>query len=192
METLFALLVLCFVKGVFGSLLDSLKKGQWCGVELWCFLVCMDKLLYKQLSYWWLETPWRSYKILLSQALHLRKSQHKSHTGSIFKWLWWCIYPHSSGLLHWKWGNRILRLPWCQWSSPAEWWRHQMETFSALLAFVRGIHRPPVDSPHKGQWRGALMFSLVCPWINSWANNRDAVNLRGHRAHYDVTVMEYG
>ena len=32
----------------------------------------------------------------------------------------------------------------------------------ALLAFVRGIHRPPVNSPHKGQWRGALMFSLIC------------------------------
>ena len=41
------------------------------------------------------------------------------------------------------------------------WWRHQMETFSASLAFVRGIHRSPVNSPHKGQWRGALMFSLI-------------------------------
>ena len=38
------------------------------------------------------------------------------------------------------------------------WWRHQMETFSAFLAFVWGIHRSLVNSPHKGQWRGALMF----------------------------------
>ena len=30
-------------------------------------------------------------------------------------------------------------------------WRHQMETFSALLALVRGIHRYKVDSPQKGQ-----------------------------------------
>ena len=37
------------------------------------------------------------------------------------------------------------------------WWRHQMETFSAW-PFVRGIHRSPVNSPHKGQWRGALMI----------------------------------
>ena len=44
------------------------------------------------------------------------------------------------------------------------WWRHQMETFSALLAIVRGIHRSLVNSPHKGQWRGALMFSLICVW----------------------------
>ena len=28
--------------------------------------------------------------------------------------------------------------------------------------FVRGIHRSPVNSPHKGHWRGALMFSLIC------------------------------
>ena len=30
------------------------------------------------------------------------------------------------------------------------WWRHQMETFSKLLALVRGIDRSPVNSPHKG------------------------------------------
>ena len=40
-----------------------------------------------------------------------------------------------------------------------------METFSALLALVQGIHRWPVNSPHKGQWRGALIFSLICAWI---------------------------
>ena len=33
------------------------------------------------------------------------------------------------------------------------------------------------------------MFSLICTWINGWANNRDAGDLRPHRAHYDVTVM---
>ena len=53
------------------------------------------------------------------------------------------------------------------------WWRHQMETFSALLALtVQGIHRSPANSPHKGQWRGAFRF------------------LRRHRAHYDVTVID--
>ena len=41
-------------------------------------------------------------------------------------------------------------------------------------SFVRWIHRLPVDSPHKGQWRGALMFCLICAWTNGWANNRDA------------------
>ena len=64
-----------------------------------------------------------------------------------------------------------------------------METFSVLLPFVRGIHRSPVNSPHKGQWRRALLFSLICAWINGWVNNREAGDLRHHCAHYDVTVM---
>ena len=55
--------------------------------------------------------------------------------------------------------------------------------------FVRGIHRSPMNSPHKGQWRGALMFSLICAWTNGWVNNRDAGDLRRYRAHYDVSVM---
>ena len=65
------------------------------------------------------------------------------------------------------------------------WWRHQMETFSALLAILQY----PVISPHKGQWRGALMFYLICAWMHDWVNNREARDLRCYRAHYDVIVM---
>ena len=42
----------------------------------------------------------------------------------------------------------------------------------------------------KGQWRVALMFSLICTWINGFVNNREAGDLRYHRAHYDVIVMK--
>ena len=63
------------------------------------------------------------------------------------------------------------------------WWRHKMETFSALLAICWG------NSPHKDQWRRALMFSLISTWINGWVNNGDAGDLRDHRTHYDVIVM---
>ena len=52
------------------------------------------------------------------------------------------------------------------------WWRHQMETFSALLALRAGNSPVPVKSSHKGQWRGALMFSLSCAWLSTWVNNR--------------------
>ena len=69
------------------------------------------------------------------------------------------------------------------------WWRHQMETFSALLAICAGNSPVPVNSPHKGQWRGALMFSLICTSIKGWVNNREAGELRRHSAHYDVIVM---
>ena len=64
-------------------------------------------------------------------------------------------------------------------------WKH----FPRYWPFVRGIHRSPVNSPHKGQWRGALMFSLICGWINGWVNNREAGDLRRYRGHSDVTVM---
>ena len=67
------------------------------------------------------------------------------------------------------------------------WWRHQMETFSVLLAICAG--NSLVNFPHKGQRRGALMFSLICVWINGWVNNREAGDLRRYRAHYDVIVM---
>ena len=70
------------------------------------------------------------------------------------------------------------------------WWRHQMETFPRYWPFVWGFHRSPVNSHHKGQWRGALMFSLICAWINGWVNNGEAGDLRRHRTHYDVTVMK--
>ena len=61
--------------------------------------------------------------------------------------------------------------------------------FPRYWQFVRGIHRSPVNSPHKGQWHGALMFSLICTRINSWVNNDGAGDLRRYRTHYDVTVM---
>ena len=65
-------------------------------------------------------------------------------------------------------------------------WKH----FPRYWSFVRGNHRSPVNSPHKGQWRGALMFSLICVSINDWVNNREAGDLRHHRVNYDVTVMK--
>ena len=43
------------------------------------------------------------------------------------------------------------------------WWRHEMETFSALLALCAG---------------------------SGWVTNRQAGNLRRHCAHYDGTVMD--
>ena len=64
-------------------------------------------------------------------------------------------------------------------------WKH----FTCYWPFVRGIHRSPVNSPHKVQWRGALMFSFICIWINGWVNNRKAGDLRRYRTHYDFTVM---
>ena len=58
-------------------------------------------------------------------------------------------------------------------------WKH----FPRYWPFVRVLHRSPVNSPRKGQWRGALTSCLICAWINDWANNREAGDLRRNRAH---------
>ena len=58
--------------------------------------------------------------------------------------------------------------------------------FPRYWPFVRGIQRSPVNSAHKGQWRRALMFSSICTWIDV---NREAGDLRRHRAHDDIIVM---
>ena len=63
------------------------------------------------------------------------------------------------------------------------WWRHQMGLFYVLLTVCA------VNSPHKGQWRGALIFSLIYAWPSGWVNNRDAGDLRRHRLFYDVIIM---
>ena len=74
-------------------------------------------------------------------------------------------------------------------------WQHHGDVikrkhFPRCWPFVWGIHRSSVNFHHKGQWRGALMFSLICAWTNGWVNNRDAGDLRRHHAHYGVTGMQ--
>ena len=67
-------------------------------------------------------------------------------------------------------------------------WKH----FPCYWSFVRGIRRSPVDSHHKGMWRGALMFSFICAWINGWINNHEADDHGRHGADYGITVMNLG
>ena len=74
---------------------------------------------------------------------------------------------------------------WLKQTPISKLWRHQMETFSALLAICVG------NSPHKSQWGGGLRWCFLwsAPWINGWVDNREAGDLRRHRAHYDAIVM---
>ena len=101
----------------------------------------------------------------------------------------WFICPYYSGLLHWHWDNHmIVPVP----HDDVIKWKH----FPRYWPFVQGIHRWPVNSPHKGQWRGALVFSLICAWVNSWVNNPEAGDLKCHHTHYDCNESsnpeEYG
>ena len=80
-------------------------------------------------------------------------------------------------------------LRWMPQDPTISWWCHQIGNISSQRALCEG--NPPVTGgfPSKLQWRGALMFSLNCAWINGWANIRDASDFRHHRTHYYVIVM---
>ena len=89
----------------------------------------------------------------------------------------------------WGWWFETLSCP---------FWRHcnveiisiKWKYFPRYWPFVRGIHRSPVDFPHKGLWRESWMFSLIYAWTNGCAKTHDASDLRRRRAHYDATVMK--
>ena len=112
---------------------------------------------------------------------------------------WWPIFwPSHCNSDIWRWNvrssNRLQRLdymtgnPYSSQHDDVIKWKH----FPRYCPFVRGIHWSPVNSPHKSQWRGALMFPLICVGINGWINNREAGDLRRYCAHYDVSVMSNG
>ena len=81
----------------------------------------------------------------------------------------------TEGLISWRW--------------PSSWWRHQRKRCPRFWPFVRGIHQWLVDSPRKGEWRRALVSSLICALTNVWVNNWDAGDLKRHNTHYEVPVM---
>ena len=95
-----------------------------------------------------------------------------------------CIYPYRYNGHNVSW-LQIMRLKIMGIYDDVIKWKH----FPRYWPFVRGIHRLPVNSPHKGQWRGALMFSLISAWINGWVSNGEAGDLRRHHAQCDVIVM---
>ena len=100
------------------------------------------------------------------------QNRPRSAILSLLIWLGW-VATQTFHTLHWLCDDVIKKKPF-----PRHW------------PFVRGILRSPVDSPHKDQWRGALVISLISAWTNGWANNGHAGDLRRHRAHDDVTVVE--
>ena len=78
------------------------------------------------------------------------------------------------------------QLPWCNYCvyyhDDVIKWKY----FPCYWPCVRRIHRSPVNYPHKGQWRVALMFSLIC---TGCSNNRYAGDSRRYRAHFGATIM---
>ena len=108
-------------------------------------------------------------KDIVTKEHHFSLARHKSRISPTIAW----------GIL----------LMSCCYKTKGTWWRQQIwKHFLHYWPFEWGIHGSLVNSPHKGQWRGALIYSLICAWINR-INNREAGDLRRHHAHYDITVM---
>ena len=89
---------------------------------------------------------------------------HEGHTYNA-SWMQWVVLPWTEQPTSSCWLDDVIK------------WKH----FQRYWTFVLGIHRSSVNSSHKSQWRGA--FSLICAWINAWVNDREAGDLRRHRAH---------
>ena len=96
--------------------------------------------------------------------------------------LLWCIRWHRECY-------EIVHMVRVWWKNSIVCWHIQIETFSALLVLCAGNSPVTGEFPTQRPWRGALMLSLNCAWINGWVNNREAGDLRGHCAHCDVIVM---
>ena len=133
--------------------------------HLWSFIVTLMYLLLP-------NNPKISYKVTRHQPKFLTLSAMTPKQHWFERWIRFCSNIRT--ILH----DDVLK----------------RKRFPRYWPFVMWMHRSPVDSPHKGQWRGALMFSLIYTWINAWVNNREAGDLRyrHHRTHYDITVMKSG
>ena len=125
------------------------------------------KLQYNDITWTWRRLISPASGRLLNSLLNLQKEKQQISTSQV-------------SLYH-RWSVRSLHK-----HDDVIKWKH----FSRNWPFVWGIHRSPVNSPHKGQWREALIFSLNCVWTNGWVNNREAGDLRRYRAHCDVIVMK--
>ena len=113
-------------------------------------------------------------------------------------------YQFNNGIIHQfprnSYGMDIFVFPVNLLSTKTDVWCHSMHfpfeyhmmtsSNGNIFSVTRPLWGAPVNSPHKGQWRGALVFSLICAWGNGWANLRDAGDLRRNLAHYAVTVMQ--
>ena len=122
------------------------------------------------------------------------------HYSSLAIFVLYGIYPYLSFIQMWVLHSFVLyfqphdkphgramgSLSWILKEKWPPWWRHQMETFSALLAICAG--NSPVTGEFLTQRPVTRNFDAR---MNGWVNNREASDLRRYRVHYDVIVMIY-
>ena len=200
-----------FSQFLWPMLLSNFLWQAWPGTEVFCWLALCENITYN--GWWWFVAS----ENILSQFPDQRPivREHMIASADIFVVLhwwfgtrWWYLMCISNGdNMVWHSAINKTTIKWNKISfffqliqigcriiicvvvgglhDDVMKWKH----FPRNWPFVWGIHRSPVNSPHKGQWCGALMFSLICFWINDRVNNGEAGDLRRYHAHYDVIVM---
>ena len=136
-----------FVRGIHRSPVHSPHKGQWRGALVFTLICALNKRLSNQSWGWWFGTPSRSSW----RHCNGLEPNHKKAQQSV-------TTVHYSGKVH----------------HCLTWWRHQMETFSALLAICAGNSQVPGEFPAQRPVTRSLVFSLNCVWINGWVNKLEA------------------
>ena len=136
-----------------------------------------------------------SVRLYTCQFYRFSRGLLNKYTHTLYKPKTWVTQLYAVSLILLQWLNRIVFQYYHHYHNVSYHalychddvikWKH----FPRNWPFVREIHRSPVNFPHKGQWRGALMFSLIYAWMNDWVNNREAGDLRRQHGHYDVIVM---
>ena len=152
-------------------------------------------------SFWTKWPPfrwsWRHFKI------HFFKWKNTKFHGSLFRVVQLAIFQHrirywlgadqaTSHYLNQCWPNSTTHI--C--STREKWVKHHWQSSCTDISPSSNGNIFRVTGPfcgefagHKGRWRGALMIPLICAWTNGRVNNRDAGDLRRHRAHRDVNIM---
>ena len=138
-------------------------------------------IYFQQIAKTWKQCVSREAKLVFSCWRSWYKDSRTLSTWNYFMTNWFCdndLFSKTPEQPPDKWTQPQLQTLGGHLSTAVvTWWRHQMETFSALLAFCAGNAPVTGEFPDKGQWRGALMFSLICAWINRWVNNGEAGDL---------------
>ena len=177
-----------FVRGIHRSPVNSPHKGQWRGALM--FSLIYARIKNKRLSThsrgWWFETLscslWRHRNEVASEVRH-------GWVSSEFYVLW----PRSS----------LYQIAACRQLYDRVLLEPTVPVSTILFDYIVRKH-DDVIKWMCGEFTGQrciprtkasdaelLCFSLICVWINSWVNNREAGDLRRYRAHYDVTVMKW-
>ena len=129
----------------------------------------------QRVNSWWHSDPiwWGRTGSTLAPSYYLNQN--------FYSWVRYCaLHPISQEMFKVSIIERSLKIT---------WWRHHMETFSALLALCAGNSPVTGDFPAQRPVTRALIFCLIFVWIIDWVNNREAGDLRRHRGHYDIIVM---